>query len=814
MKRLVQKVLLPAFLALPALLLLAQKPPADDTDIRTVDEIEEAPVRALSIPENYPRICRRFATIVSSHHLLQKPFDNTISAQAWTNYLRILDYDRSYFTQADIDTFEPYRLRMSENLLKGDLEFPVKAYELLKKRHGERLAFVKSMLATNIDFSVEESYEWKRKDAPWCRDEAEQDALWRKRGKNDVLSRIVTRDYAESNRVATAAASTNATAVTEVIYEEDAEPEFHTSAVIIDKFVATATNSVADAAALTNETASASVSTHALDLSPEATVLRHYEQSDIIVQDTAAESVIQSYLNAFSMAYDPHTAYMAPAATDDFNIDMNLTLAGIGATLQPEDGAAKVVKVIPGSPCARDTRDIRLMKDDKIIGVGQGDDPIEDITHLPPSKIVKRIRGPKGSKVVLRVISAPGHPSGQATRLVDIVRDDIKLEEQAATGRVIRVSCKLADDPESVRTRMAAFANKAPRGLSPSGTVDRAFGYVYLPSFYGSNTTNPRDPKFRSCTADVLDAIARMNPEIDGLVLDLRGNGGGSLREAVTLAGSFIRLGPVVIVREVRNAFALPDRDPAIAFRKPLVVLVDRFSASASEIVAAALQDYGRAVIVGDHSTHGKGTVQTVMPLLAADDSYGALRLTTATFHRINGGSTQLRGVEPDIYVPSTRDGLDVGEDKLPNAVPWTQVPPAQYRPVYPLSRFLPTIQANAQDRLARSEEFQHHMRIVDYVRASSERTSVPLRYDDRYELYSTESKIYKDEGLDDLEEGEGETNAPAEGEDVPDDGIGKDIVLRAALDILRDLVDLQGETGISASADADPSDWLFNFFR
>ena len=543
-------------------------------------------------------------------------------------------------------------------------------------------------------------------------------------------------------------------------------------------------------------------------------MLRHYEQSDIIVQDTDAESVIQSYLNAFSMAYDPHTAYMAPAATDDFNIDMNLTLAGIGATLQPEDGAAKVVKVIPGSPCARDTRDIRLMKDDKIIGVGQGDDPIEDITHLPLSKIVKRIRGPKGSKVVLRVISAPGHPSGQATRLVDIVRDDIKLEEQAATGRVIRVSCKLADDPESVRTRMAAFANKAPRGLSPSGTVDRAFGYVYLPSFYGSNTTNPRDPKFRSCTADVLDAIARMNPEIDGLVLDLRGNGGGSLREAVTLVGSFIRLGPVVIVREVRNAFALPDRDPAIAFRKPLVVLVDRFSASASEIVAAALQDYGRAVIVGDHSTHGKGTVQTVMPLLAADDSYGALRLTTATFHRINGGSTQLRGVEPDIYVPSTRDGLDVGEDKLPNAVPWSQVPPAQYRPVYPLSRFLPTIQANARDRLARSEEFQHHMRIVDYVRASSERTSVPLRYDDRYELYSTESKIYKDEGLDDLEEGEGETNAPAEGEDVSDDGIGKDVVLRAALDILRDLVDLQGETGISASADADPSDWLFNFFR
>ncbi len=788
------KALLPVLLALPVLAILAQEPSAD-TDVRTVDEVEEPPVHAFAIPENYPRICRRFATLVSSHHLLQKPFDSAISAQAWTNYLRILDYDRSYFTQADIDTFERYRLRMSDNLLKGDLEFPVKAYELLKKRHGERLAFVKAMLATNIDFSVEESYEWKRKDAPWCRDAAEQDALWRKRVKNDVLSRIVTRDYAESNRVATATNTLNsATNVAEA---------------------ASATNPVADAAAAAGAAASAAASTNSLDLSPEATVLRHYEQSDIIVQDTDAESVIQGYLNAFSMAYDPHTAYMAPATTEDFNIDMNLSLAGIGATLQPEDGAAKVVRVIPGSPVSRDTRDIRLMKDDKIIGVGQGDGPIEDVTHLPLSKIVKRIRGPKGTKVVLNVISAPGHPSGQATRLVDIVRDDIKLEEQAATGRVIRVSCKIADDPEPVRVRMAAIEKKASqREVSPSGTVDRAFGYIYLPSFYGSNTADSRNPKFRSCTADVMGIIARMNPEIEGLVLDLRGNGGGSLREAVTLAGSFIRMGPIVIVREVRSAVALPDRDPAIAFRKPLVVLVDRFSASASEIVAAALQDYARAVIVGDHATHGKGTVQTVMPLMAADDSYGTLRLTSATFHRINGGSTQLRGVEPDIYVPSTRDGLDIGEDKLPNAVPWTQVPPAQYRPVYPLARFLPTIRTNALERLARNEDFQHHMRIVDYVRTSSERTSVPLRYRDRYELYATENKIFKDEGLDDLEEGEGETNAPTEGEDMPDDGIGKDIVLRAALDILRDLVDLQGSTGISAPSDADSSDWLFNFFR
>ena len=803
MKRLFITALPLLILAMPAPRLLAQEAPAD-TDIHTVDLVEEdaVPVRKFTIPDNYPRICRRFATLVSSHHLLQKPFNSTISAQAWTNYLQILDYDRSYFTQADIDTFDQYRLRMSDDLLKGNLEFPIKAYELLKKRHGERLTFVQSMLSSNIDFTVEESFEWKRKDAPWCRDQTEQDELWRKRIKNDVLSRIVTRDYAESNRVETAAASTNAAAVV----KSPESPESLESLPTSGPSGPSGPSGLSDAAASTNAAA--------LDLSPEATVRRHYEQADIIVQDTDAESVIQSYLNAFCAAYDPHTAYMAPAANDDFNIDMNLRLAGIGATLQPEDGAAKVVKVIPGSPCASDTRDIRLMKDDKIIGVGQGDGPIEDITHLPLSKIVKRIRGPKGTKVVLNVISAPGHPSGLQTRLVDIIRDDIKLEEQAATGRVIRVTCNIADDPETVRNRMLAFPQKGPKAKAAStGAVERAFGYLYLPSFYGSNTTNPRDPNFRSCTVDMMKIISRINPEIEGLVLDLRGNGGGSLREAVTLAGSFIRNGPIVIVREVRNTFAIPDRDPAIGFRKPLVVLVDRLSASASEIVAAALQDYGRAVLVGDHTTHGKGTVQSVMQLLAADDSYGALRLTTATFHRINGGSTQLKGVEPDIFIPSTRDGLDIGEDKLPNAVPWTQVPPAQYRTVYALGRYLPTLKANAEDRLARNAEFQHHMRIVDYVRESRERKSVPLCYRDRYELHATESKIFKDEGLDDIEDGEGETNAPGE-EEEPDDGIGKDIVLRAALDVLRDLVDLQGDTGIAAPSDVDPSDWLFNFFR
>jgi carboxyl-terminal processing protease len=202
------------------------------------------------------------------------------------------------------------------------------------------------------------------------------------------------------------------------------------------------------------------------------------------------------------------------------------------------------------------------------------------------------------------------------------------------------------------------------------------------------------------------------------------------------------------------------------------------------------------------------------MPLLAADDSYGSIRLTCATFHRINGGSTQLRGVTPDIIIPSTRDGLDIGEDKLPNAVPWSKVPPAQYGPVYPLAPLLADIRSNAMARLANNAEYQQHLRVVEHVRDINERTSVPLLYSERYDMYAAERKLYEDEGLDDIDEEDGSSNAPADGEETPDDGIGKDIVLRASLDVLADLVDRQGQTGITIQTDSDPSDWLLNLFH
>ncbi len=736
-----------------------------------------APVTAganeLVVPDHFPRLCRRFALLLENRHYLQKPFSQEVSAQAWTNYLNMLDYDRSYFIQSDIEILESWKDNLCKNLKDGDLSFPIKAFEIFKKRLNERSVFTENFLALEPDFTADETYTWKRKDMPWPKDHDAQNDLWRKRLKNELLGRIVSEDFAVSNK-------------SEKVENKDA---------------LTITNA-ADSAMQ-----SVTVSTNApsLDMSPQAVISRRYKQYGGIIQDADADWVIERFLTSFAAVYDPHSSYMSPPSVDDFEIDMNLKLVGIGATLQSEDGMAKIVAVMPGGPADRDTRDIRLRENDKIFAVGQGDGPAEDIVHLPLNKIVKRIRGEKGSKVVLHVISA-SDPSGNTTKIVDLIRDEIKLEESAATGRVVRVSIP-TETPAPILS-VGNSSDTAAVGLTTNLT-ERVFGYVKLPSFYGSVTMNPNDPNFRSCTIDVQKQIAKFSNEVEGMVLDLRDNGGGSLREAVMLAGSFIRTGPVVLVRESGGAQPFRDLDPSIAFRKPMIVMINKASASASEIVAAAMQDYGRALIVGDSKSHGKGSVQNVMELIPNDEKYGSLKLTIAAFYRINGSSTQNRGVYSDIVLPSILEHMDIGEDKLPHALPWSSIPPMHYSLVYPIGSAIPTLRAKSAGRLADNEEWKKHMALVEHWKNVSERKSVPLNYAKRYALVESDAKVGDKTVLDDDDDFESQDK-----DKTPEDGIGDDIVLRETFNILADLIDIQGKSGISPSQDADPSDWIFRFVQ
>lgn len=673
---------------------------------------------------HYGDVAQKVARVLPAAHLLQYPLGDEISQKAWTNLITAFDFDRSYFLQSDIAAFTNMQTRIDDAVKAGDVSFPFEVYRVFRARLEDRYAYVTNLLETGFTFTEDETYTWKRKDAPWPATQEEQDELWRKRIKNEVLAQLISRELDR-------AAATN------------------TAAVVTNDAPAAATGGTA-----TNTPPV---------LTPQENVAKRYKQFMIVIQDMDEEAILQRYLSAVAMAYDPHSDYMSPMRKEDFDIDMNLSLCGIGAQLRSEDGTAMIVEVIPGGPADRDKRAIRLTKGDKIIGVGQGDGAIEDIVHLPLNKAVRKIRGEKGTKVVLSVIPA-SDPSGTSTKIVDLIRDEVKLEEQAATGHVARVTL-------------------------PDGTV-RKLGVVKLPTFYGTMDKRPNQPGFRSATVDVAKRLAAFNSEnVSGLILDLRDNGGGSLREAVSLTGLFVRSGPVVQVREARQIVVLPvpNMDPAMAFRKPMLVLINRASASASEIVAGALQDYGRAVLVGDTQSHGKGTVQTVMPL--GSEKFGSMKVTTASFYRINGASTQRKGVGADIVIPSTLDGLDIGEDKLPGSLPWTQIEQALYIPVADVSKFVPQLKEQSAKRLADNARYVRYCTLVRHVQEVNERKEVPLEINARRKLMKAENEMRKLQ--DDVQ-------------DASKEGKEDDVVLDEALNILSDLVTLTGGADIPMETEGD----------
>jgi carboxyl-terminal processing protease len=391
------------------------------------------------------------------------------------------------------------------------------------------------------------------------------------------------------------------------------------------------------------------------------------------------------YLNAFSRAFDPHTTYMPPQSKEDFDISMRGSLEGIGATLREEDGYIKVVKVIPGSAADRQGQ---LHADDVILAVAQGKDEPVDVTDMRLRDAVALIRGKKGTEVRLTL-----RRQGLKPFVVPIVRDVVVIEESFVKSAVVA-------DPES----------------------GNQYGYVKIPSFYRDFETTRNGGKGRNSTDDVKAALNAFDKKkISGLILDLRNNGGGALTDAVGVAGLFLGEGPVVQVRNGGgDAKVLYSYNKEIAYHGPMVVLTNSFSASASEIVAGALQDYGRAVIVGSDHTHGKGTVQVIVDLdksltLRNMRQYmplGALKMTTQKFYRVTGDSTQYRGVVPDIILPDRSRYNEYGERYLDNSLPWDRIDEVEHKEWPPMDRA--SLDANSQGRVAENEDFIEIVRISE----------------------------------------------------------------------------------------------------
>ncbi len=423
--------------------------------------------------------------------------------------------------------------------------------------------------------------------------------------------------------------------------------------------------------------------------------------------DLDNDDVLQLYLSALANAYDPHSDYMGKAQLENFAISMKLSLFGIGALLRAEDGYCKIESLMAGGPAARSRK---IKPGDRIIAVAQKDQEPVDVVDMKLTKIVEMIRGPKGTEVTLTLIPADAADDAQR-KVVTLIRDEIKLEDQEAKAKLIELA---GSDGQPTR-----------------------LGLIDLPSFYASfELNNVKDTsEHRSTSADLTRLIKKLTAEkISGLVLDLRRNGGGSLEEAIRVAGLFIKQGPIVQVRDTSGDVTVEsDRDPAVAYDGPLVVLTSRFSASASEIVAAALQDYGRALVVGDTNTHGKGTVQTIYELnrvpgrFPTNVNLGALKVTIRKFYRANGESTQLRGVQPDIVLPSVANYMEVGEASLDYPLPWDTIESARFDKLDRVRPYLDELRRRTEKRQEASTDYAYIREDIEQFRRTLADRSVSL---------------------------------------------------------------------------------------
>lgn len=500
-----------------------------------------------------------------------------------------------------------------------------------------------------------------------------------------------------------------------------------------------------------------------------------------------SQDVFQVYANALTELYDPHTNYLSPRTSENFNINMSLSLEGIGAVLQLQDEYTRVSRIVPAGPADKQGQ---LQPSDRIISVAQGEDgPFEDVIGWRLDEVVQLIRGPKGTTVRLEVLPAK---SPDERIVVTIERNQVKLEEQSAQKEIIEV---------------------------PNGDSTVRLGVIDIPAFYIDFEGMRRgEPDFKSTTRDVKKLLNELMAEgVDGIIIDLRNNGGGSLQEANDLTGLFIEYGPTVQIRHSsRKVFRDGKRLRTPYYDGPLAVLINRLSASASEIFAGAIQDYQRGVIVGSQS-FGKGTVQTLIPL-----AEGQLKLTESKFYRISGDSTQHRGVIPDVEFPSQYDKAEIGESTLDNALNWDQINPVRHRKYHDIPALVPYLTDMYESRVVDDPDFiflQDSLVLADEIRGMStlplnEESRIALRESQKAKSLAIENKRRKAKGLEPIEDFETESDEEAaetgdtvasEDGDTTEDGAAEDaaaedeeentdVLLAEAGNVLVDVVAAESE--------------------
>jgi carboxyl-terminal processing protease len=594
--------------------------------------------------------------MVQKFHISQRPIDDVISEKLLQRYIKILDPQKLYFIQSEIDELNKYKTSLDDLIKAGNTEFAYQVWDMYAQRLDKRMEKVHKLIDAKHDFSVDESIQIDVEKIEWAKSQEELDERWRKRIKFELLNAKLDNEDLASGK--------------EKPKGDPGAPNVLTTPV-----------------------------------DPQERLHKRYRMIQKAMRETEDSEKLEMYLSAMTHCFDPHSSYMSPQTQEEFQIAIALNLDGIGASLRSEDGFTIVNEIVKPGAAAEDGR---LKAGDKILAVGQETGEMVDVMEMKLSKVVRLIRGKRGTKVRLQVKKGD---TGEVV-LYELTRQKIELTNAEVKGEIIDTGERLG------------------------GRKGRV-GVINIPSFYRDFQAFQDGVENAKSTARDVQAVLEKFQKLGGvdvLVVDLRMNGGGALSEAIEVSGLFIDKGPIVQVKEPNGRIKSHDDDrDGVAYSGPLVVLCNKLSASASEIFAGAIKDYQRGIVIGDSTTHGKGTVQNVMPVssgmaLFNRQDRGALKLTIQQFYRVNGDSTQKEGVKSDIVLPSLIDKMDLGESSLENALDFDRIPPASHASAGMVTeKILATLRDRSERRRSVDPKFQEINKDIERYLERKNRKSISL---------------------------------------------------------------------------------------
>lgn len=635
------------------------------------------PSKKIEATKDDQTIARYIVSSMSRLHYLKPELNDEMSAQLFDEYLQNLDSSRSFFLQSDIEEFKQYRTELDNQLTEGKINFAILVHQRYQERIQNRIEYIKYLLQQPIDFTIDEAMLLDRKNESWPKDTQEWNEIWRLQIKNQLLQHKLTEIKAEQDKKLNQNTTTNK--------NKKNETKEAVAFVIND---------------------------------PKERILKRYERFYHTIQERDHFDILEDYLTTYTELCDLHSNYMNWRTLEDFTISLKLSLQGIGALLGTEDGYPKIINVVPGGAADRQGE---LKAGYFIVEVTQEDGTTENVVDMPLNKVVRRIRGPKGTKVTLTVMKNLQDVPFNIT----IERDEIKLDDRAAKGDI--------------------------REIQLNNGKKIKLGILSLPSFYRDFEGMDADStSARSSTKDVQIILDKMVKEdkVAGVVVDLRHNPGGSLEEAVNLAGLFIPYGPIVQIKNAQQKKDIRRDSDVFSYDMPIVVMVNVFSASASEIFAASIQDYERGIVVGQ-VTYGKGTVQSLMglrpylPTVRSVDP-GALKYTTAKFYRVNGKATQQKGVIPDIAFPSIYSSTEYSEATQKHVLPYDEIEALPLPNMGNIQKYIPQLAQNSKNRVQNSPDFNELLACLTKLQERKNNKTISLHLPTRLAQSQEDEKIYQ----------------------------------------------------------------------